>query len=745
MVNPIARWRRIKDGIGAALAAFCGIGIIASLLLIFGYLAWEAAVLAQRPSLAPLPQLMQEEAPLAPASSQVWLNLRGGKVLEVSGADVSLLSSQVAPVPQDWHELQDFAPQLLLRDGFGDQVALGLNAQGEALLFHPSFELSWAEGTRDYHQADVRPEVAYLLGGRRLNTGLATLPERADFLFGEEELLLLTASGRELSLVHWRFRPSVIDDALRVDSRLVARTQLMFPPVQVLMGADGLVYALSQEGQLQLFQLHDTQLHLLETRQLLVEEGQTLSAASLLLGRRSLVVGDNTGGLALWRYVRHRDADFAMYKIRSYEGMPAAVVTLLPEPQRKGFYALDAQGYLHSYYIGERASQQSQQLPSVFTGDSPPAAWLDINGQHLLMQSGNTRAHWLARNEYADVSTSLLWAPVWYEDYEEGEWLWQSSAADLDFEPKFSLMPLVLGTLKGALYAMLFAVPVALLSAVYVACFMAPSARAIAKPGIETLAALPTVILGFLAALWLAPLVADYLSGILLAMAALPLGLMLFALGWRHFPQRFKHTLSGGWEFVAAIPVALLILVLFPALSPFLDGWLFDGDFIFWIEENLSITYEQRNAVIVGMAMSIAVIPTIFSIAEDALFAAPKSLMDGALALGATPWQAVVRVIIPTASPGLLSALMIGLGRAVGETMVVVMATGNTPVMDWMPFTGMRTLSANIAVEMPEAAIGSSHFQLLFLSAVLLFCMTFIANTVAEYVRARLRQRYATL
>jgi phosphate transport system permease protein len=104
-----------------------------------------------------------------------------------------------------------------------------------------------------------------------------------------------------------------------------------------------------------------------------------------------------------------------------------------------------------------------------------------------------------------------------------------------------------------------------------------------------------------------------------------------------------------------------------------------------------------------------------------------------------------VRVVLPTASPGIFSALMIGLGRAVGETMIVLMATGNTPILDWTLFEGMRTLAANIAVEMPESEVASSHYRILFLAALVLFLFTFLVNTGAEVVRQSLREKYSSL
>jgi phosphate transport system permease protein len=143
--------------------------------------------------------------------------------------------------------------------------------------------------------------------------------------------------------------------------------------------------------------------------------------------------------------------------------------------------------------------------------------------------------------------------------------------------------------------------------------------------------------------------------------------------------------------------------------------------------------------------MGLAVIPIIFSIAEDAIYNVPRHQVNGSLALGATPWQTMVGVVLPTASPGLFSATMIGLGRAVGETMIVLMATGNTAVMDIDIFNGLRTLSANIAVEMPESEVGSTHYRVLFLAALVLFMFTFFFNTIAETVRQRMLKRYGAL
>jgi phosphate transport system permease protein len=273
---------------------------------------------------------------------------------------------------------------------------------------------------------------------------------------------------------------------------------------------------------------------------------------------------------------------------------------------------------------------------------------------------------------------------------------------------------------------------------------MRPQTRRLIKPAIEMMAALPTVVLGFLAAQWLAPKLEQHLLGLMLLPLALT-GLALLAawaerrlrpewrrwLRGRHLPVGIALVLLGAW----------LAFATGQALLPLLPG----GDVRSWLEQNLGIDYSQRNALLVGIAMGLAVIPVIFSLAEDAISGVPPHLSNGALALGATQWQALVRVVLLTASPGIFSALMIGFGRAVGETMIVLMATGNTPIIDWSPLSGMRTLSANIVIELPESEVNSTHYRILILSALLLLALTFALNTIAELVRQRLRVRYGSL
>jgi phosphate transport system permease protein len=203
--------------------------------------------------------------------------------------------------------------------------------------------------------------------------------------------------------------------------------------------------------------------------------------------------------------------------------------------------------------------------------------------------------------------------------------------------------------------------------------------------------------------------------------------------------------LPAGSEIAVIVPLLLLAGWVSFAIGPLAESNLLGTDTRQWLLDRFGITYDQRNSLVVGLAMGFAVIPIIFTISEDAFSSVPSNLTAASLALGASHWQTATRIVLPTASPGIFSAIMVGFGRAVGETMIVLMATGNTPLLDWSIFNGMRTLSANIAVEIPEAPHGGTLYRVLFLAAAMLFALTFIVNTIAEIVRQRLRDRYKAI
>lgn len=460
---------------------------------------------------------------------------------------------------------------------------------------------------------------------------------------------------------------------------------------------------------------------------------------SLLSGASSLLVANDNGTISQWFEVL-KDGSRSFMQIRDFQA-EQSIRKLAPEHSRKGFATLSGDNHVELFYTTSNARLYAENL-----GEGKlDAITLSPRNSALLVQQADKFQLFHVHNEHPEVGWSALWSEVWYEGYPEPQYVWQSTSASDDFEPKLSLVPLAFGTLKAAFYAMLFAVPIALAGAIYAGYFMSAGMRTFVKPTVEIMAALPTVILGFLAGLWLAPAIEENLPGIVLMLVSLPLGVLLAGMGWNALPRKIRESLPEGWHALILVPVIVLIGWGCIELSPILETHFFGGNVRGFITNDIGIRFDQRNSLVVGIAMGFAVIPTIFSIAEDAVFSVPKHLTQGSLALGATPWQTLSRVVILTASPGIFSAVMMGLGRAVGETMIVLMATGNTPIMNMSIFEGLRTLAANIAVEMPESEVGSSHYRVLFLAAFVLFVFTFIFNSIAEYIRQRLRDKYSSM
>lgn len=469
--------------------------------------------------------------------------------------------------------------------------------------------------------------------------------------------------------------------------------------------------------------------------------GAGVTVLGFLLGDRTLVVGDEAGGVGSWQLLS-RDGEPRLTRIHEFSPLAAKAVGFSASHRHKGFWVSDARGGLQFDY-----GTTGETLLSLETGGEPAVAIAFASrGDGLLGASADGRLlRWNIDCPHPEVSLRSLFGKVWYEGYDAPAFVWQSTGGTDDFEAKLSLTPLLFGTLKGTAYALLFAVPIALASALYASQFMHPRWKAVVKPTVEIMAATPSVVLGFLGGLWLAPNVERVVPGLLVTPLVVAL-LVLCALGlWRRLPQSVQVRLDPGTEVLILIPVVILGTWLSFAIGGWVELHWLSGDYRTWLRQVLGVTYDQRNSIVVGIAMGFAVVPVIFTIADDSLSNVPGHLTAGSLALGATRWQTAVRVVLPSASPGIFSAIMIGFGRAVGETMIVLMATGNTPVMSASIFNGFRALSANIAVELPEAPEGGTLFRVLFVAALLLFAMTFLMNTIAELVRLRLRARYRTL
>jgi len=232
--------------------------------------------------------------------------------------------------------------------------------------------------------------------------------------------------------------------------------------------------------------------------------------------------------------------------------------------------------------------------------------------------------------------------------------------------PKYSLMPLLFGTLKVTLVAMLFAVPLSILAAIYSAEFAPFWLREVIKPVVELLAGIPSVVLGFFALIVLAS----------------------------------------------------------------------------WLQDRFGLDY-RLNAINAGVALGLAVLPIIYTVAEDALMGVPRRYRQAALALGASRWQAAWRVVLPAGLPGIFAGVVLGFGRAVGETMIVLMASGNAAITSWTFSESVRTLSATIAAELAEVVYGSPHYHVLFFIGTVLFAVTFILNWLGMMMVGRLRRKLA--
>ncbi len=252
----------------------------------------------------------------------------------------------------------------------------------------------------------------------------------------------------------------------------------------------------------------------------------------------------------------------------------------------------------------------------------------------------------------------------------EGEATWGSLTSrtwqPVSAEPKYGLVPLVSGTLRVTVVAVIIAGPIGILAAIFTAVFAPRWAREILKPFIEILAGFPSVVVGFFALITLATVLQDFTGS----------------------------------------------------------------------------TY-RLNAFVGGLALSLAVIPIVFTVTEDALGNVPKEFTEASLALGASRWQTAFFVILPAATPGVFAALLLGIGRAFGETMIVLMATGNAATFSGNIFESVRTLTATIGAEMAEVVFGETHYSVLFLIGSLLFLFTFTLNAFAEfYVRGKLLKRF---
>lgn len=744
LTSKMNRTRAIKNKITSFSMAVGGISVIMAIVLIFFYLAYVVYPLFLSAEMGkaasyPLPAVTQGKTLHLAAEEQntiavrftdqakaIFFNINTGDVVE----NVNIALPEKTTV-------SSFSTSHLAK-GF---IAFGLS-NGKVIFSQHKYQTRYLpEGKK------IIPSVVYPLGelpiemdetGKHALThvGLMHDEEKATFAaYTSDNRLLLNQLVFEEELT------ADTEEEISYDSTLIEIPNIQHVYKLLIDNSQSLLYVAHNNGEVSLIDISDLDdVQVLERKRVVADDGE-ITNFSFLTGEISLLIGDNKGNISQWFPVQ-KETGLSLSHIRDFDSQHTAITNIVTEQRRKGFAAIDDKGQLAFYHSTAHRTLIHQAISDTrlnFLAISPRANVFITEDDKQQIQL------WHVDNEHPEMSWGVMWDQIWYESYPEPSYTWQSSSSSNDFEPKFSLMPLAFGTLKAAFYAMLFAMPLAIMGAIYTAYFMAPKMRTYVKPTIEIMEALPTVILGFLAGLWLAPIIESHLPGVFSMLIILPAGVLIFAFGWKNLPKGIRQLVPEGWQAALLVPVLLFTGWLAMSLSLPMENLFFNGDMKMWLSDNLGLDYDQRNSLVVGIAMGVAVIPTIFSITEDAIFSVPKNLTFGSLALGATPWQTLIYVVILTASPGIFSAVMIGMGRAVGETMIVLMATGNTPVMDLSVFQGMRTLAANVAVEMPEAEVDSTHYRILFLAALVLFIFTFIFNTLAEIVRQRLRKKYSSL
>ena len=728
--------RLLLDRIAARTVVVGGVLIICAICAILFVIAGEVWPLFRPPHIEAAGRSVAPSAPAAGLSLSVDEYREAASVVTASG--------HLALVPL--HQGVQATPPVALPGLGGARVSVVAAYAGDRV----------AVGTDDGRviQLEVKYDVAFDGGMRRVSPRLIWTPP-ADLDPGQNRAIrALTAAApaggpitvaqvgpRELIIQAVVEKKALIGGARREEARQ-ALTVAVDGEVTALQtdGRGDDLFVGTSTGQLLRYDLRDRDNP--RVADTLTLGTAPLTALAFLIGDRTLIVGDRAGAVSSWQVVPPPTGGAArLTRINDFEPHAASVVAISASRRDKGFVTADASGRVKLRYgtsgqtlltFGERAGLRAVTF-------APKA-----DGVVAIDGDGGV-AHWRLVNPHPEITLKTLFGKVWYEGYSGPAWVWQSTGGTDDFESKLSLTPLIYGTLKGTFYALLFAVPLALLAALYVSEFMHPVLKGYVKPVVEIMAALPSVVLGFLAGLWLAPAVERIVPGLFMLPLVEPPLIIGTLLLWRMLPRAVRGRFRLGSEVFLLIPVVLIGAWMAFALGGLVEHRLLAGDYRGWLLTALGLTYDQRNSLVVGVAMGFAVVPIIFTIAEDALANVPQHLRAGSLALGATRWQTAVRIVLPTASPGIFSAMMIGLGRAVGETMIVLMATGNTPVMDGNLFSGFRALSANIAVELPEAPEGGTLFRVLFVAAFLLFCLTFALNTVAEMIRLRLRRRYRYL
>lgn len=725
--------RKLADRIAAQVVGLGGLGVVLAVFFIAFYLIKEAAPLMAEPELgADGPSLTAPPAMIGGAemfTDASWRIFPDGR-LQLHSFRNGELIEELSPLGLEEGEL--LAETKLTVD---QKSLIFATTQGRIGMLDLKFVTSFEGETAN---AESRRQAFGELGVFWfVEEAQADIPIALDALHGDAEARLnawAVASYADGRVVLWRAQPryNALEDATtwRMRSRehqfeQPASSLVLFERGRFLASVGDMVHGMGPADKFAGIDLLGAE-----------SAGGQVVVGRELIGRGSAIFGTEDGVLSRWLLQPTLEQDaIAPIRIHEYSTRVPELVDIHPSARQRVFFAQGKDTIL----VGQGTAGTS--LTSFKLGSG--IAWMNIAPREDYVLVARTDSSFEAIPldlGFPEVTSETLFGKLTYEGLPEPAYTWQSTGGSDEYEPKISLVPLIIGTIKGTIWALLPSIPLAVAGALYCARFLRGRTREVLKPFVELLAGIPSVILGFVGGLYLAPALEDRL----LALFLLPLVLAAATMGmgwmWARMPLRKRQRLHEGTAVFSLVPVYFILGGAVLWMVPGIEQFLFDASFSRWSVETFDIPYEQKNAVVVGLAMGFAVTPLIFTLAEDAFRNVPQTLADASLALGATPWQTARRVIEPPARPGVIAAIMLGLGRAVGETMIVLMATGGTAITEWNPLQGFRALSANLATELPEAPKGDSLYRTLFLSALLLFALTFVINTLAEYVRVRGRK-----
>lgn len=725
--------RQLADRIAAQVVGLGGVGVVLAVFFIAVYLIKEAAPLAAKPKLGDEAIAIQASPALIGGAEKFtdasWRLFADGRLQLHSLRDGSLIE-EVQPLGLDEAETVEIARLSVSQEEVSFATSRG-RVGVLSLDFETSFEGDFAN-EESRRQSFGELELFWFVEEAQEQTPIAIDAVLGDPESREEGWMVAAYADGRVALTRAQPRYNALEDA--TTWRLRSREHQFEEAAQtVVLLERGSFFAATGN------RIHGLQpaekfagLALLGTE----TAGPTdVVVGRELIGRGSAIFGTADGTLSRWLLQAQPDREIAPIRLQEYEVRVPGLIDILPSARQRVFIAR-----------GEKMGLVAQGTSGVSLTTfefEPGLAWMNIAPREdfLIHSYADERFEAVPLNlGFPEVTVKALFGKLTYEGLPEPAYTYQSTGGSDEYEPKISLVPLIIGTIKGTIWALLPSIPLAVAGALYCARFLRGRARETIKPFVELLAGIPSVILGFVGGLYLAPALQDRLLALFLVPLILAGATMTMGWLWARMPLRRRKKLHEGTAVFALVPVYLVLGGLVLWLSPGIELALFDTSFSRWAVDTFNIPYEQKNAVVVGLAMGFAVTPLIFTLAEDAYRNVPQTLADASLALGATPWQTARRVISPPARPGVIAAIMLGLGRAVGETMIVLMATGGTAITEWNPLQGFRALSANLATELPEAPKGDSLYRTLFLSSLLLFALTFVINTLAEVIRVRGRK-----